>query len=135
MLDGISTVDLVEPLDYVTQAQLMSKAWLILTDSGGIQEEAPTLRVPVLVMRQSTERPEAVACGAATVVGTDAVRIVAEVSRLWEDELAWNRMRPRSNPFGDGHASSRIVGALLGESVSPYGEQPLELAPVMPVSR
>jgi UDP-N-acetylglucosamine 2-epimerase (non-hydrolysing) len=135
LLGEKESIQLVEPLDYVTQAQLMARAWLILTDSGGIQEEAPSLRVPVLVLRQSTERPEAAACGAAAVVGTDAVRIVSQVSRLWDDEDAWQQMRPWSNPFGDGHAAARILQALAGETVLPYREPAIEMTATRAASR
>ena len=92
---------------------LMKRAYLVLTDSGGIQEEAPAFGVPVLVMRRLTERPEAVEAGTARLVGTDPERIVAEASRLLDDEGAYAAMARAINPFGDGHASERIVQALL----------------------
>ncbi len=110
-LGGLSNVSLLEPLDYVSMVHLMKRAALILTDSGGIQEEAPSLRVPVLVLREVTERPEAAAVGATRVVGTTYARIVAEVRSVLEDPAAWTVTGP--NPYGDGHAAERIVAALL----------------------
>lgn len=106
-------VHLIEPLDYVAFARLMSRASLVLTDSGGIQEEAPALGVPVLVMRSETERGEAVAAGVALLVGTDPGRIVPEAVRLLTDESARLEMRKGGSPFGDGHAAERIVEILL----------------------
>jgi UDP-N-acetylglucosamine 2-epimerase (non-hydrolysing) len=120
LLRDVPSVSLIEPLDYVTQAQLMARAWIILTDSGGIQEEAPSLGVPVLVLSESTERPEALTCGAARLVGTDEARLVAEFARLWDHEEEWRSMRVARNPFGDGHAAARIVAALLGEAATPF---------------
>ncbi|MBI5830457.1 MAG: UDP-N-acetylglucosamine 2-epimerase, partial [Chloroflexi bacterium] len=94
-------------------AHLMGKAHLILTDSGGIQEEAPGLGVPVLVMRVVTERPEAVEAGTAKLVGTDTATIVREAMRLLDDPAAHAAMAQAVNPFGDGHAAERIVQLLL----------------------
>ena len=91
----------------------MTQCHLILTDSGGIQEEAPSIGKPVLVMRDTTERPEAVAAGTVTLVGTDATRIVTTVESLLEDESAWQAMSQAINPYGDGTASSQIVNHLL----------------------
>ncbi|WP_216073110.1 UDP-N-acetylglucosamine 2-epimerase, partial [Acinetobacter nosocomialis] len=88
---------------------LMNRAWLILTDSGGIQEEAPSLGKPVLVMREMTERPEAVAAGTVRLVGTDRQRIVDEVTRLLQDDAAWQAMSRAHNPYGDGQACDRIL--------------------------
>lgn len=110
-LGGVPNISLLEPLDYVSMAHLMKRAALILTDSGGIQEEAPSLRVPVLVLREVTERPEAAAVGAIRVIGTTYARILAEVRRVLEDPAAWTVTGP--NPYGDGHAAERIVAALL----------------------
>jgi UDP-N-acetylglucosamine 2-epimerase (non-hydrolysing) len=90
----------------------MNRAWLILTDSGGIQEEAPSLGKPVLVMRDTTERPEAVDAGTVKLVGTDIARIVAEVSSLLTDDAAWQAMSHAHNPYGDGKACGRILQAL-----------------------
>ena len=112
-LGGIPNITLLDPLDYLPMVHLMKRAYLVLTDSGGIQEEAPAFGVPVLVMRKLTERPEAVEAGTARLVGTDPERIVAEASRLLDDEGAYTAMARAINPFGDGHASERIVQALL----------------------
>ncbi len=95
---------------------MMKHSTLILTDSGGIQEEAPTLGVPVLVLREATERPEAVEVGAARVVGTDPQRIIAEAERLLDDPAAYAAMARAVNPYGDGRAAERIVAALLREA-------------------
>lgn len=103
-----------EPLSYQDLVAEMMKAQIILTDSGGIQEEAPTLNTPVLVLRDKTERPEAIECGAAKLVGTDPDRIVAEVTRLLTDKEEYERMASAKNPFGDGHAAERIADALDG---------------------
>lgn len=112
-LGGVPNITLLEPLDYLPMVHLMKRAYLVLTDSGGIQEEAPAFGVPVLVMRRLTERPEAVEAGTARLVGTDPERIVAEASRLLDDEGEHAAMARAINPFGDGHASERIVQALL----------------------
>ena len=112
-LGGIPNITLLDPLDYLPMVHLMKRAYLVLTDSGGIQEEAPAFGVPVLVMRRLTERPEAVEAGTARLVGTDPERIVAEASRLLDDEGAHAAMARAINPFGDGHASERIVQSLL----------------------
>ena len=112
-LGGIPNITLLDPLDYLPMVHLMKRAYLVLTDSGGIQEEAPAFGIPVLVMRRLTERPEAVEAGTARLVGTDPERIVAEASRLLDDEGAYAAMARAINPFGDGHASERIVQALL----------------------
>lgn len=107
-------VTLLPPMDYLAFAHLMAKAHLILTDSGGIQEEAPGLGVPVLVMRAVTERPEAVAAGTAKLVGTDTQVIFSEAAKLLDDPAAHAAMAKAVNPFGDGHAAERIVSILLG---------------------
>jgi len=112
VLDGLANVHLIEPLDYKTFALLMRDATLILTDSGGVQEEAPTFRTPVLVLRTVTERPEASRLGLSRLVGTDHRTIVAEASRLLADETARQAMRQGKNPYGDGRAAERIVEAL-----------------------
>ena len=111
-LEGLEHAHLLKPLDYHTFVHLMKRAHLILTDSGGIQEEAPGLGKPVLVLRDRTERPEAIEAGTAKIVGTDRARIVAEVDRLLTDPEAYRAMAIAKNPFGDGHASERIVEAL-----------------------
>ena len=112
LLSGISNVHLIEPLDYLPFVHLMTRATLILTDSGGIQEEAPSLGKPVLVMRDTTERPEAVEAGTVRLVGTDGRTIVEGVSRLLDDAAEYRRMSVAHNPYGDGHACGRIVAAL-----------------------
>ena len=111
----------IEPLQYIEFVHLMSKATIVLTDSGGIQEEAPGLGKPVLVMRDTTERPEALASGTVHLVGTDYDKIVSEVSTLLDDEEAYKKMSQAVNPYGDGNACDRIVRALNGEEVERYG--------------
>ena len=100
---------LIEPLTYLAFVSLMSRSHLILTDSGGIQEEAPALGIPVLVMRDKTERPEGIKAGTVKLVGTDRARIVAHVERLLTDRRAHTRMAERANPYGDGRAARRIA--------------------------
>lgn len=112
ILSGHENVSLLPPLDYLTMVHLMKRATLVLTDSGGIQEEAPSFSVPVLVMRNTTERPEGVEAGVIKLVGTDRRKIVYEASRLLEDTVAYRAMACRSNPYGDGHAAERIVAVL-----------------------
>ena len=111
----------IEPLQYLEFVHLMSKATIVLTDSGGIQEEAPGLGKPVLVMRDTTERPEALASGTVHLVGTDYDKIVNEVSTLLDDTEAYEKMSKAVNPYGDGKACSRIVRILNGENVERYG--------------
>jgi UDP-N-acetylglucosamine 2-epimerase len=100
------------PLDYLPLVHLQKRARIILTDSGGIQEEAPAFGVPVLVLRNVTERPEGVAAGTLKLVGTDAVNIVREANRLLDDPSAHAQMAKAVNPFGDGHAAERIVASI-----------------------
>ena len=107
-LSGMDNVHLVEPPGYAPFVKLMQRATLILTDSGGIQEEAPSLKVPVLVLRRTTERPEGIAAGAALLVGTDEELIVKEATSLLDDEGLLQRMHVSHNPYGDGRASERI---------------------------
>jgi len=114
-LAGVDRIHLIEPLDYVSFVHLMNRAYLILTDSGGIQEEAPSLGKPVLVLRKVSERPEAIEAGAAKVVGTDMKSILEETLLLLEDEREYSKMAKASNPFGDGHAAERIVKIILEE--------------------
>jgi UDP-N-acetylglucosamine 2-epimerase (non-hydrolysing) len=104
---------LVAPLDYLPFVYLMNKCYLVLTDSGGIQEEAPGLGKPVLVMRDTTERPEAVDAGTVLLVGTDKKRILTEVVRLFNDQQHYQAMSKATNPYGDGHACERIVEVLM----------------------
>ncbi len=111
----------IEPLQYLEFVHLMSKVNIVLTDSGGIQEEAPGLGKPVLVMRDTTERPEALASGTVHLVGTDYDKIVNEVSTLLEDNAAYDKMSKAVNPYGDGKACNRIVRILKGEQVERYG--------------
>jgi UDP-N-acetylglucosamine 2-epimerase (non-hydrolysing) len=113
-LAGLDNVALVEPLDYPHFARLLDISTLMLTDSGGVQEEAPALGKPVLVMRETTERPEGIAAGTARLVGTDADRIVAETERLLDDETAYAAMARAHNPFGDGRSAARIADLLAG---------------------
>lgn len=112
ILGGLANVQLTAPLDYLQMQQALIDAWLLLTDSGGLQEEAPTFGVPTLVLRNETERPEAIEAGCARLAGTRHERIVDEVERLWSDEAAWRHMQGAGNPFGDGRASSRIEALL-----------------------
>jgi len=119
-LGGSENVTLLEPLDYLDFVHWMKEAYLILTDSGGIQEEAPSLGVPVLVLRETTERPEAVAAGVARLVGTRADAIVAEATQLLNDPASHAAMAQRANPFGDGRAAQRIVAILAGRQPPPW---------------
>jgi len=109
ILGACPNVRLMSPLDYLAMQQVLADAYLVLTDSGGLQEEAPTFGVPLLVLREETERPEAVEAGCAVLVGTTRRAIVAEVERLWHDQPAYRQMQRVGNPFGDGLASRRIV--------------------------
>lgn len=115
-LDGLANVALVEPLDYPDFVALLDACYLVLTDSGGVQEEAPALGKPVLVMRETTERPEGVAVGTARLVGTDASRIVGETARLLDDPAAHAVMARAHSPYGDGQAAARIAAVLAGEA-------------------
>lgn len=112
LLSAIPNVHLIEPQDYLPFVHLMARSTLILTDSGGVQEEAPALGKPVLVMRDTTERPEAVEAGTVRLVGTDVERIVSGISSLLDDADEYRRMSFAHNPYGDGHACGRIVDAL-----------------------
>lgn len=108
-LDGLSNLFFIEPLEYLSFVFLMEKSHIVLTDSGGIQEEAPGLGKPVLVMRDTTERPEAIEAGTVKLVGTDYDKIVGQISLLLENEKAYNEMSKATNPYGDGKACERIV--------------------------
>ena len=108
-LGGLRNVILLPPLDYFSFVDLMRRCYFVITDSGGVQEEAPSLGKPVLVMRESTERPEAVEAGTVELVGDNPARIVAAAARLLSDEETYRRMSMAHNPYGDGHASERIV--------------------------
>ena len=113
----------IEPLQYLEFVYLMEKSTVVLTDSGGIQEEAPGLGKPVLVMRDTTERPEALESGTVHLVGTNHDLIVSEVSTLLDDPVAYEKMSKAVNPYGDGKACNRIVRALKGEPVERYGSK------------
>jgi UDP-N-acetylglucosamine 2-epimerase (non-hydrolysing) len=112
LLCDLPGMHLIEPVDYIEFVHLMNRSYLILTDSGGVQEEAPSLGKPVLVLREVTERPEGVAAGTAVVVGTDRDRIVQVASELLTSRAAYQRMANAANPYGDGQASGRIIEAL-----------------------
>jgi UDP-N-acetylglucosamine 2-epimerase (non-hydrolysing) len=116
LLGNVPHISLRPPLDYLPNLQLMKQAYLVITDSGGIQEEATGLSIPCLVLREVTERPEGVASGALRIVGTDRARIVAEACRLLDDRAEYGRMASAENPFGDGHAAQRIVASLLADA-------------------
>jgi UDP-N-acetylglucosamine 2-epimerase (non-hydrolysing) len=114
ILKDVKNIVLLPPLDYLPLVHLMKHATLILTDSGGIQEEAPSFGVPVLVMRETTERPEGVEAGTLKLIGTETRVIVRETKRLLEDEFAYARMSKAVNPYGDGHTAEKIIKALMG---------------------
>ncbi len=112
LLSSINNIYLIAPLDYEPFVYLMSKSYLILTDSGGIQEEAPSLGKPVLVMRNTTERPEAVEAGTVKLVGTNPITIVNEVNKLLKDRSIYESMSQSHNPYGDGKACQKIVNLI-----------------------
>jgi UDP-N-acetylglucosamine 2-epimerase (non-hydrolysing) len=112
-LGGHEKVHLIDPLDYEPFANLMHRSSLILTDSGGVQEEAPALGKPVLVLRDTTERPEAVTAGTVKLIGTDRQRVYEEARCLLADKAEYDRMASACNPYGDGQAARRIVQAIL----------------------
>lgn len=112
-LGGLAKVHLIDPLDYEPFANLMHRAHLILTDSGGVQEEAPALGKPVLVLRDTTERPEAVDAGTVKLIGTDRERVYEEAKKLLTDKAEYSRMAESVNPYGDGKAAARIIQAIL----------------------
>ena len=119
ILADTPNVVLTDPLDYMPLVHLMKRCHLVLTDSGGLQEEAPSLGKPVLVMRKTTERQEGVAAGTVKLVGTDAADIVREASRLLDDPAAYAAMAQRANPYGDGSASRRTVARILDMAPAP----------------
>ena len=121
-LSGRPNIHLLEPLDYVPFVDLMTRSYLILSDSGGVQEEAPSLGKPVLVLREKTERPEAVAAGTVRLVGTDVEKIVREATALLDDPSYYASMAHRHNPYGDGHACDRIAEILARECRSGWRE-------------
>ena len=112
-LGGLERVHLIDPLDYEPFANLMARVDIVLTDSGGIQEEAPSLGKPVLVLRDTTERPEAVAAGTVRLIGTDEQRVYEETMHLLTEPTAYTHMAEAVNPYGDGEASRRIIEAIL----------------------
>ncbi len=114
LLSGLKNIHLISPLSYTDFVRLMNRSDIILTDSGGIQEEAPSLKKPTLVMREKTERPEGVAAGVVKLVGTDTEKIVAETTRLLKDPTAVHEMTRAENPYGDGRAAWRIANILRG---------------------
>jgi UDP-N-acetylglucosamine 2-epimerase (non-hydrolysing) len=119
-LGDLPNVQLIQPLDYLSFVRLMQRAHVILTDSRGVQEEAPSLGKPVLVMREFTARPEAVAAGAVRLVGTEPNAIVRGVCALFDDEHLYGTASRAANPYGDGHACARIVDALMGRPVDEF---------------
>ncbi|MBC5810287.1 MAG: UDP-N-acetylglucosamine 2-epimerase (non-hydrolyzing) [Candidatus Eremiobacteraeota bacterium] len=127
ILDGLDGVSLVAPMDYDATVRTVARSTLVLTDSGGLQEEAPCLGKPVLVMRRETERPEGIAAGTLRLVGAERETIVRETRRLLEDDVAYIKMAHAHNPYGDGHAARRIVAWLLARLRG--GEMPDEFAP------
>ncbi len=116
ILKGVKRLTLLPPLDYLPMVHLMKHAAIILTDSGGLQEEGPSLGVPVLVMRETTERPEGVEAGTLKLVGTETSHIIHETTRLLDDPIAYAQMAKAVNPYGDGHTAERIVEALMRTS-------------------
>ncbi|HRN45789.1 MAG TPA: UDP-N-acetylglucosamine 2-epimerase, partial [Flavobacterium sp.] len=113
-LVNLSNIHIMDPLDYPSLVFAMEKCYLVLTDSGGIQEEAPSLGKPVLVMRDTTERPEGVKAGVAKLVGTDTKKIIFETEKLLTDESEYKKMSNAINPYGDGKTSDKIVKLLSG---------------------
>ena len=139
-LAGVPRIEVVAALDYLNFVQLMKRSWLILTDSGGIQEEAPYLGKPVLVMRARTERIEAIEAGTARLVGTDSAQIVGETEKLLHDFAQYSQMAQARNPYGDGHAAERIVdllvrGHLAQEASGSGGFELQESTPAQPIRR
>ena len=116
ILNGTANILLTEPLGYGPFVQLMKRSYLVLTDSGGLQEEAPSLGKPVLVLREVTERPEGVEAGATQIVGTRPERIIERTIELLESKREYQRMSKAVNPYGDGKASEKIVARLLKEA-------------------
>lgn len=129
MLSGLPNLQLIEPLDYKDLIRRLERCHLVLTDSGGIQEEAPTFGKPVLVLRETTERPEGVDAGVARLVGADRERIVAETSRLLRSPEAYQEMARSVNPYGDGRAAERIAAILAGQAWEPFAPGASALSP------
>lgn len=120
ILRGAPNIRLTEPATYTQLIRWLRSCRFVITDSGGIQEEAPTFGKPTLVLREKTERPEGIEAGIARLVGTDEQRVFLEAERLLVDDAAWRAMSRVANPYGDGHASERIVDALAGRPVTPF---------------
>jgi UDP-N-acetylglucosamine 2-epimerase (non-hydrolysing) len=120
ILEKIPNVHLIAPLDYLSFVRLMQRAHVILTDSGGVQEEAPSLGKPVLVLRDVTERPEAIAAGTVELVGTETNRIIDAVNNLYDDQEKYDEVAQASNPYGDGLACERVIAALTGAKVAEF---------------
>lgn len=120
-LAGVKNIFLLPPQDYLPFIYLMDRSYLIITDSGGVQEEAPSLGKPVLVMRDTTERPEAVEAGTVKLVGTDVEKIVTEVEVLLNDPHEYKKMSQAHNPYGDGLASERIAQELISQANHAHG--------------
>jgi UDP-N-acetylglucosamine 2-epimerase (non-hydrolysing) len=120
MLGNSKNITLTAPLDYLELVHVMKAVDLVITDSGGIQEEAPGLGKPVLVLREVTERPEAIRYGTVCLVGADPHKIVTETMRLLQNDAEYQKMARATNPYGDGHAAQRIVDALLGEEIEQF---------------
>jgi UDP-N-acetylglucosamine 2-epimerase (non-hydrolysing) len=118
ILGGLSNVRLSPPLDYLQMQQALLDAWLVLTDSGGLQEEAPTFGIPLLVLRTETERPEAIEAGCARLAGMRRASIVQQIEVLWSDADAYGAMSHAGNPFGNGTASARVVDQLRRALIS-----------------
>ena len=133
-LQGCERISLIEPVDYATLIRLMRASHMILTDSGGIQEEAPSLGKPVLVLRNTTERPEGVEAGVAKLVGTQEELIFSEASTLLSDPEAYRRMSQVANPYGDGQSAKRMVESILHHfglrDVRPADFSPVQTVPV-----
>ena len=128
-VEKFDNVLVTEPLSYGEFTTVMAASDVVLTDSGGIQEEAPSLGKPVLVMRENTERPEAVTAGSVRLVGTDRLAIVSEVSRLFDDSFAYGSMARAVNPYGDGRAAERSVAAIaellgVGTRIDDFASEP-----------
>ena len=123
ILGGLANVTLTEPLDYLQMQQALLDAWMVLTDSGGLQEEAPTYGVPLLVLREETERPEAIEAGCACLAGTRRQSILEGMERLWSDPQAYWDMQRAGNPFGDGRASERIVQHIEAAMIGLAGDR------------
>ncbi len=129
VLGGHPGILLTDPLPYMEFVRLLKASYLVVTDSGGLQEEAPSLGKPVLVLRRETERPEAVEAGTVRVIGTDRDDVAFECSRLLTDETAYRDMAEAVNPYGDGHAAERIVDAILAAFGEPGAKRPAEFEP------